>query len=271
MKQARALLVTAIAIAFVAGCNDNDPTGPDPGPTTVDSDWRGTVAPGDRIEIKNIAGDLRASYTAGSEVVVHAAKTGRNSDPALVTIEVVRHADGVTICAIYPDVPGQAPNECAPGLQGNTSSWDNDVIVDFTVAVPAGVEFVGRAVGGDVVAEGLQGDVLARTIGGDISVTTAGIAEASSMFGSLNIAIGRADPGRDLTFRTMTGDVTLRVPSNTNAEVQATTGRGTIDSDFQLEGTANRKTGTLGSGGPMLALSTVEGNVDLRQGPNAQP
>jgi hypothetical protein len=271
MKQARALLVTAIAIAFIAGCNDNDPTGPDPGPTTLDSDWRGTVAPGDRIEIKNIAGDVRASYTAGSEVVVHAAKTGRDSDPASVTIEVVHHADGVTICAIYPDVPGQAPNECAPGLQGNMSKWDNDVTVEFTISVPAGVEFVGRAVGGDVVAEGLQSDALAVTVAGDISVTTTGIAQASSTFGSLNVAIGRANPGRDLTFRTMSGDVTLRVPSNTNAEVQATTGRGTINSDFRLEGTANRKIGTLGSGGPMLTLSTAEGDVDLRQGPNGQP
>ncbi|UCF18618.1 MAG: DUF4097 family beta strand repeat protein [Gemmatimonadota bacterium] len=266
MKLTRAFLLTAIAVAFVAGCDDGDPTGPGAGSNTADFDWRGTVAPGDRIEIKNIAGDLHASYTAGNEVVVHATKTGRNSDPASVTIEVVRHGDGVTICAIYPDVPGQAPNECAPGVQGNISNWDNDVSVHFTVSVPAGVGFVGRAVGGDVVAEGLQSDARAVTVGGDISVTTTGMAEASSTFGSLNITIGRADPDRDLTFKTISGDVTLRVPLNTNAEVQATTGRGTIDSDFQLEGTSHRKVGTLGSGGPMLTLSTVEGDVDLRAG-----
>ncbi len=266
MKQAKALLLTAMAAALFAGCDDGDPTGPGPGSTTADFDWRGTVAEGDKIEIKNIAGDVRASYTAGSEVVVHATKSGRDSDPASVTIEVVRHAEGVTICAIYPDVPGQAPNECAPGLQGNISNWDNDVNVEFTVSVPAGVEFVGRAVGGDVVAEDLRGDLLAVTVSGDVRVTTTGIAEASSTFGSLNIAIGRANPGRDLAFKTMTGDVTLRVPSNTNAEVQATTGRGTIASDFRLEGTPNRRSGTLGSGGPMLTLSTVEGDVDLRAG-----
>ena len=271
MKQGRALLLTAIAAALVAACDNNDPTGPDQKPTTAEFDWTGVIAPGDRIEIKNIAGDLRASYTAGGEVVVHATKRGRDSDPASVTIEVVRHADGVTICAVYPDVPGQAPNECAPGLPGNMSSWDNDVSVEFTVRVPVGVEFVGRAVGGDVVAEGLQSDALAVTVGGDISLTTTGIAEASSTFGSLNVVIGRANPGRDLAFRTMTGDVMLRVPSNTNAEVQATTGRGTIDSDFLLEGTPNRKVGTLGSGGPMLTLSTLEGNVDLQQGPAGQP
>ncbi len=269
MRYARTLLMTVIVAALFAACDDNDPTGPE-APNTNAFDWRGTVAPGDRIEIKNISGDVRASFTSGSEVVVHAVKTGRDSDPASVTIEVVRHAEGVTICAVYPDVPGQAPNECLPGLRGNLSSRHNDVKVEFTLSVPAGVEFVGRVVGGDVEAQGLQSDAFVVTVGGDINVATAGIAEASSTFGSLNVAIGRADPGRDLAFRTTGGNVTVRVPSNTNAEVLAATSFGTIASDFPLQGTAHRKSGTLGSGGPNLTLSSMNGNVALRQGPAAQ-
>ncbi len=272
MRYARALSMSVIAAVLLTACDDSDPTGPaNPGvPSSNEFDWRGAVASGDGIEIKNISGDVRASFTSGGEVVVHAVKTGRDSDPASVTIEVVRHAEGVTICAIYPDVPGQAPNECLPGLQGNLNNHDNDVEVAFTVSVPAGVEFVGRVVGGDVEAQGLQSDAFVVTVGGDINVTTAGIAEASSAFGSLNVAIGRADPGRDLAFRTTGGDVTVRVPSNTNAEVLASTSFGTIASDFPLAGTANRKSGTLGSGGPMLTLSSMNGNVTLRQGPAAQ-
>ncbi len=264
--------MTVIAAVLFTACDDNDPTGPAiPGrPTANEFDWSGTIAPGDGIEIKNISGDVRASYTSGSEVVVHAVKTGRDSDPASVIIEVVRHAEGVTICAIYPDVPGQAPNECLPGVPGNLNNRDNDVKVAFTVSIPAGVDFVGRVVGGDVEAQGLQSDALVVTVGGDINVSTAGIAEATSTHGSLNVAIGRADPGRDLAFRSMGGNVTVRVPSNTNAEVLASTSFGTIASDFPLAGTANRKSGTLGSGGPNLTLSSMNGNVTLRQGPAAQ-
>ncbi len=214
---------------------------------------------------------MRASYTAGSEVVVHAIKTGRDSDPASVTIEVVQHAEGVTICAVYPDVPGQAPNECSPGLQGNLNNRDNDVSVEFTLSVPAGVEFVGRVVGGDVDAQGLQSDAFVTTVGGDINVTTAGIAEASATFGSVNAVIGQADPSRDLAFRTMNGDLTVRIPSNTNAEVDVRTSGGTIASDFPLEGTSSHRFGTLGSGGPSLTLFTTGGDIDLRQGPAAQP
>jgi hypothetical protein len=68
----------------------------------------------------------------------------------------------------------------------------------------------------------------------------------------------------------MNGNVTVRVPSNINARVLAATSAGKIDSDFRLEGTPNHRFGTLGSGGPNLTLSTMDGDVDLRQGPAAQ-
>ena len=269
MRYVRALLATAIASALAAGCNDNGPTGLDPG--AEDFDWSGVVAPGGRIEIKNISGDVRASVTSGDEVLVHATKTGRNSDPTTVAIEVVRHAEGVTICAVYPDVPGYAPNECLPGLQGNISTRDNDVNVEFTLSVPAGVQFVARVLGGDVVAEGLESDVFVNATGGDVTVTTTGVAEASTVHGSVNVAIGRADPGRDLAFRTVNGNVTVRIPVNANAQVLATTTYGAIASEFHLEGTRHRKTGTLGGGGPRLTLLTIDGNITLREGPAAQP
>jgi hypothetical protein len=269
MRYARGLLIVAIAAAGLLGCNDNDPTGPEP-PAGEEFDWRGIIAQGDRIEIKNINGDVRASFTSGSEVVVLATKTGQESDPTSVTIEVVQHAEGVTICAVYPDVPGMEPNECLPGLPGNMSNGDNDVEVEFTVWVPAGVEFVGRVIGGDVEATGIQSDVFVVTMGGNVTVTTTGIAEVTSTFGSMNVAIGRADPGRDLEFRSMSGDVTVEVPSNTNADVLASTSTGTIVSDFPLEGTGTTRSGTLGNGGPNLTLSTMNGNVNLREGPAEQ-
>ncbi|HSG82746.1 MAG TPA: hypothetical protein VLC48_10870, partial [Gemmatimonadota bacterium] len=99
---------------------------------------------------------------------------------------------------------------------------------------------------------------------------TSEIAEATSSFGSISAAIGRANPGRDLAFLTANGDVTVTVPSNINAEVLASTAGGTIASDFPLEGTVNTRSGTLGSGGPRLRLSTAAGDVSLRGGPAQQ-
>ena len=108
-------------------------------------EWRGTVLQGSAIEIKGVNGEVTAEPSSGPEVEVTAVKTGRRSDPSGVRIEVVTHGDGVTVCAVYPDVDGR-PNECRPGDGGRMSTRDNDVNVAFTVKVPAGVRFVGRTV-----------------------------------------------------------------------------------------------------------------------------
>jgi DUF4097 and DUF4098 domain-containing protein YvlB len=256
-------LATALALAVVAACSD-DPTGP----ISMDFEWSGTVLPGDQIEIKGISGNIQFTGDQGTQVVVSATKTGGQSDVASVTIEVVTHAGGVTICAVYPDVAGQPPNVCGPDDQGHLSAEDNDVTVDFTVLVPEGVTAVGKTVAGSVGADQLEGDVFAVTVSGNIDLTTTTIATGVTVSGIVTADIGSADWGRDLEFAAVSGSVTVTVPAATNAFVVATVVSGTITSDFPLtDAGPGRREGTLGSGGPTLALAAVSGNVTLRRGP----
>jgi hypothetical protein len=196
-----------------------------------------------------------------------ATKEGRDDDPSTVEIEVVVHGEGVTICAMYPDVPGEPPNQCLPGVQGNLSNQGNDVQVTFDLTLPAGVELAGRTVTGSVTATNLQSDVFVSTVTGNVQTNTTGIAEASSVTGSVVAAIGSSAWGRDLTFSSVTGSVDVEVPASTNASVQASVVTGSITSDFLLTETApGQRQGTIGAGGPLLTLSTVTGNVRLRRG-----
>ena len=263
MRRVRALLGMILAAAMVAGCGDS--TGP--GVVQEGDEWTGQVSVGNTIEIKGVMGDIKAYLTADPEVTVTWIKEGHGDDPSEVLVEVVEHADGVTICAVYPDVPGRPANECQPGFAGNMSTEDNDVEVNFTVWVPVGVHYAGRTVTGDVEAVEIQGDAYGLTVTGDVNLSTTGIAEATTVTGSINASIGEANWGRDLQFTTVTGSVTVRVPAATNAEVRATTVTGSISSDFGLteisQGTAR---GTIGSGGPMLTLTTVTGSIMLRRG-----
>src|SRR5437660_8848250 len=124
--------------------------------------WNGKVAPGKSIEIKGVNGDVRAvASSGGGDVEVTAVKHTRRSDPDDVKIEVVQHEDGVTICAVYPG-DGARENTCETGEHGHMSTHDNDVRVNFTVRVPAGVRFVGHTVNGEVDAANLSGDVEAH-------------------------------------------------------------------------------------------------------------
>ena len=141
--------------------------------------------------------------------------------------------------------------------------------VDFDVAVPAGVNLRGLTVSGNIEATNVQSDVFATTVSGNIDITTTGIAEAVAVSGSIDVVVGEADWDQDLAFTAVSGSVVVRVPSNTNASVTATTISGTVTTDFPLGGTARNRSGNIGQGGPRLIMTAVSGNVRLRSGPAA--
>ena len=190
--------------------------------------WTGKVAAGQAIEIKGVNGGITATGSAGGDVEVTAVKKGRKSDPTEVKVEVVEHAGGVTICAVYPS--DGAPNECAPGKAGRMRVRDNDVNVEFRVKVPAGVRFVGRTVNGGIEASGLKADAEAETVNGGIDVS---------------------------------------MPEGLSADVRASTVNGDISTDFPLTvkgKIARRKLeGTIGSGGRLLEMKTVNGGIELKK------
>jgi len=229
--------------------------------------WKGPVAAGKAIEIKGVNGDVRAIAGSG-DVEVTAVKHARHSDPDDVKIEVVQDEDGVTICAVYPS-DGRRENRCEAGEGGHMDVRDTDVVVDFTVRVPASVRFVGKTVNGEVEAANLGGDVDANTVNGSIRISTAGYAEAQTVNGEIVATMGRATWSDALDFSTVNGGITLTLPANLSTEVRASTVNGDIETDFPLMVTGRfgprRLNGTIGSGGRRLALQTVNGSIRLRK------
>jgi hypothetical protein len=229
---------------------------------------REPLAAGRNLQIRNINGNVSAEPAAGGEFEVVATKRARRSDPDEVRIEVVRHAEGVLICAVYPNAGGE-PNTCEPN-HSRSHVRDNDTNVNFTVRVPAGVNFHGHTVNGNVEAERLGADVDAKTVNGSINVSTAGIARAATVNGSITAVMGNANWPRGLEFKTVNGAIDLTLPANLSAEVEAKTLNGDISTDFPLTVTGSfsrrRLTGTIGGGGDRrLILETVNGSVNIRR------
>lgn len=231
--------------------------------------WKGRIARGDAIEIKGVNGDVHAEGISGDEVEVVARLRARRSDPASVTIEVVEHEGGVTICAVYPSRSGGRPNECRPGGGGRMNVRKNDVKVEFTVRVPSGVRFIGRTVNGDVDARGIEADAQAYTVNGSVDISTEGVAEATTVNGSITVSMGRSDWKGALDFTTVNGGVTLEMPDDLSCDVSVSTVNGKISSDFPLtvmgRFSPRHLKGTIGKGGRTLVIKTVNGSVELRR------
>lgn len=239
-----------------------------PAVAAEDFQWRGRVNAGQVIEIKGVNGSVRAEAASGNEVEVVAVKRGRRSDPNEVKIAVVEHGDGVTVCAVYPSPDPSRPNECQPGSGGRMNTRNNDVDVEFTVRVPAGVRFAGRTVNGAVEAEFLAGDVSARTVNGSVTVSTTGHASAHTVNGSIKASLGSASWNDALEFETVNGSITVSLPAGTDADLSAKTVNGEITSDLPLtvrgRFTGRELSGTLGRGGRPLVLKTVNGSLRVR-------
>ncbi|HSL68981.1 MAG TPA: DUF4097 family beta strand repeat-containing protein [Longimicrobiales bacterium] len=231
--------------------------------------WRGRVAADKWLEIKGVNGSIRAVAATGNEIEIEAAKSARRSDPDDVKIEVLEHAGGVTICAIYPAPPNREANECRPGEGGRMNSQNNDVKVDFVVRVPRDTRFAGRTVNGAVTATGLGADVKAHTVNGSIRVSTNGLAEAGTVNGSIDVSMGRADWQDILEFETVNGAVVIQLPEQIDTQVHASTVNGSIMTDYPLTVRGRfgpkRMSGTIGKGGRELSLGTVNGDIEIRK------
>lgn len=233
--------------------------------SSPDFHWSGRVARGKTLEIRGVNGGIHAEPASGDQAEITAIKRGHRNDPDEVRIVVTEHENGVTVCTIYPGQDG----ECRPG-GGKSSSHDNDVSVDYTVRVPAGVELDAHTVNGSVHATGLDGKVSVTTVNGNIEMTTKQYGEAATVNGSIVARLGRPTWDHDLAFETINGSIELTLPPSASANVRAETMNGTISSDFPLTARTgflhHRLSGTIGKGGRELRLRSLNGTIELRDG-----
>jgi hypothetical protein len=249
--------------------------------------WSGTIGPGGTVEIKSVNGPIQAVPSTGNTVRVHATRKGRRSNPDDVRIEVVEHRGGVTLCAVYPE-DGGGRNECRPGSEGRLGARNNDVQVAFVVEVPASANFTGRTSNGAVSADNLSGWVEAyssngpirviggsggtiRTTNGSVEVRTSGPANVATTNGRIQARFDRVEGDAPLSLTTTNGSITLGLPANIGARVEARTTNGSIHSDLPItvQGQIGRRqqlTGTLGGGGREIQIRTTNGSIRLERG-----
>lgn len=239
-------------------------------------DWSGTVAAGDWVEIRNVSGHVSAQGISGTEVIISAIKSGRSGDFDLVEIEVVEGTEGIVVCVLYPQRRrgrrsgnDRGRDDSCGSRSSHSHSGDVDVEVDFEIRIPEGVNFRVSTVSGDVTIEELDGEVIGNSVSGDVFVSTSGVAQATTVSGSIEVHIGRADWSGELSFRTVSGDVRLYVPEDLDAEVSFQSVTGDMESDFPITlrrrsgFTAGSLHGTIGEGGRDLEITTVSGDLLL--------
>jgi hypothetical protein len=239
-------------------------------------EWSGRMSSGQTLEVRGIVGNITATLASGDRAEVVARKRGEPDDFHQVAVEMAEDGNLIVICAVYGEW-NHGENRCHPDRR----DWDDDedrdhrnvdmdVRVDYEVRLPAGVDFEGVVVSGDIEAEGLRSDVDVNTVEGQISVITTGRAWANSVSGDIEIDMGDFSGG-DLDFHTVSGDITLRLPADFSADVEFSSLSGDLDTDFDMDirnrherrWVGSKIEGTIGSGGRDLTLNTISGDVKI--------
>jgi DUF4097 and DUF4098 domain-containing protein YvlB len=201
-------------------------------------------------------------------VEVTATKRWRDSDPRSVRFEVHKSGaggDDVTICAIWSD-----RTECDEQGYETRDVRNNDVSVDFQVAVPAGVKIGVSSINGPVRVDGATSEVEATSVNGEVSASSSGgPVNASTTNGRVTARMGRFDSREDLTFSTVNGSVVAEFTGDLDADVELSTVNGRFQSDYPITVSGRldpkRLRARIGKGGRRIRLTTVNGNVELRR------
>ena len=237
-----------------------------------DFTWSGTVSRGNWVRARNVNGGITVEQGTGDKVQVTAIKkASRGGDTSIVKVSVTQAASGgdVLICAIW-DNQGTCDENGYHSRKNH--DWDDDdrrnVSVSFRISLPAGVRLDASSVNGAIDISGASSEVRASTVNGQIRATSSGgPVRANTVNGSIEVRMGTFSGTESLQYSTVNGSVRVHLPASVNADIEMSTVNGSLNTEFPLtmQGRMDRHQirARLGTGGPRLSFSTVNGSVEL--------
>ena len=214
-----------------------------------------------RIELDNINGPVHISAWDRNEVQLDAIKSANTKERlAKAKIEIDSGNDYLSIRTRYRH----------HDLTFNWDSHNNPASIEYTLTVPRGARLDDiKLINGSLELTALSGEVRASCINGRLEAhNLAGRSHLSTVNGELRADFDQL-AGSHLELNSVNGEVELRIPSDSKADIAASTVSGRIENDFGLHVTHHRIVGhdlrgELAGGGTRIELRNVNGSIDVR-------
>jgi len=213
-----------------------------------------------RVELQNINGAVHIFAGAGNEVKVDAINPAEDEQELKdEEIRVDASADSISIQTKYHQREGSWQNRHHRGAE-----------VEYTITVPRNARLDEiKLINGELDITGVSGEVRASCINGRL--VARGLERAvklQTINGPLEADFNQAQ-ATSIELSSVNGPVRLTLPSDTKAHIEATTVHGSIENDFGLHTNNHRwvghdLNGELGSGGPHIRISNVNGAVNVQ-------
>ena len=216
-----------------------------------------------RVSLENINGGVQIKVWDRAEVQIDAVKRAyRRERLGEAKIEINATQDNIRIRTDYPDEN--------LNFHGDERRWENPAIVDYTLTVPrkAILESI-EMVNGSIDIDGVEGSIKASSINGRlIARGLQGDTRLSTINGQLQATFAQLDESKPIFLQSVNGQVSVVIPSDSNASVRASTVHGSITNDFGMavrhgEYVGHDLNGQIGTGGPRIKLGNVNGAIRI--------
>lgn len=213
------------------------------------------------VSLRNVNGGVHVASWDRNEVKVDAVKTADSQEKLNdARIDVTAGSSRIDIRTDY-----------------TKDHVSNAAAVEYTITVPRKVRLDKvTTVNGSVEVKDVRSSVNASTVNGKVLVDgAAGDLKLQSVNGALRASLGQI--GRKVSLDCVNCEIELTLPSDTQAEVDASTVHGSIDTQFDIPvkrpryGPGTSVKARLGNGGANVALHTVNGAIKIRRASDGKP
>jgi len=156
---------------------------------------------------------------------------------------------------------------------GPESQRDSQWSVSYEIFVPQTTDLSMTSVNGGINLSDVRGRIEFQAKNGGVRLTrVGGDVRGQTLNGGIQVELnGRTWEGGQLEARTTNGGVTIAMPENYSAHIQTETVNGAIESDFPVSLVVQGRIRphnldfNVGSGGPLVRVTTKNGGVKLRK------
>src|SRR6266404_2364075 len=267
----RTFLVLAPLLLFLAGCDLEDLGSSE----RYTADFHYGPLKAARLSVENFNGSIEiASWDQDSIDISGVKYAGTAELRDAIKIDVATAGDSLHVRTVRPSE-----------RRGNMGA-------KYVIKVPRKIELARiTSSNGSIRVNDIEGAARLRSSNGGIHVINMkGNVDAQTSNGGINVHLTKADPGRPVKLDTSNGSIdltvdsanqndvyastsnagiTVHMPPSIGARLRAHTSNGSITSAFevQVQGQISKHSleGTIGTGGPVLDLSTSNGGIRLEK------
>ena len=262
MVQRRASVIPALLTAALLGACHRGP------PSTETFVWKGPVAQGEWLRLRNTNGDFTIVEGTGDSAEVRLTITRSRQGAPEAQVKVLQTSDGVIACVLFGGESRCTPDDYKGGtawVKGFLPFLGGRTTVSGSVVLPRGVRLDALSVNGDVSVGSVLSELIVNTTNGDITV---GASRGAVRVGTTNgdVELGIDSVGGSVDVQTTNGDVTILAARGVSGTLRMQTTNG--DLEFGLTGNVTTRTrrqvaALLGSGGNAIELRTTNGDISV--------